>query len=64
MKFILAVLGVFALLAGWLAIRRAVRDFALRNPRFGPAREEGEGCGGCGCASGHCGRDDGRGDSV
>jgi hypothetical protein len=63
-KIVLAVLGVFALLAGWLAVRRMAHDFAMRNRIAGPRREEGEGCGGCGCTSGDCKRDEGRGDSV
>jgi hypothetical protein len=32
MKLLLAMLGVLVLLAGWLAIQNAARNFAMRNP--------------------------------
>ncbi len=34
-------------LGGWLLVQAAARRFAARHPEFGPAREEGGGCGGC-----------------
>lgn len=39
---ILIILGVFA---GWIFVQHLARTFAARHPEFGPAREEGEGCG-------------------
>lgn len=45
---LIAILVVFLMLAGWIAVQHAARLFAARHPEFGPAREEGEGCGsGC-----------------
>lgn len=64
MKLLLAMLGVLVLLAGRLAIQRAARNFAMRNPQFGAVRDEGAGCGGCGCAAGHCARDECRDNGV
>lgn len=53
MNYLLTVALLFGLLAAWLAVRAAAQHFAARHPEFGPPREEGEGCGGCG--GGHCG---------
>ena len=42
-------------LLGWLWIQQLARGFATRHPEFGPAKEEGGGCGtGCSCSSGQC----------
>jgi len=42
-------------LLGWVGIQWLARGFAARHPEFGPAKEEGAGCGaGCSCSSGHC----------
>jgi hypothetical protein len=57
LELALAVLIVFAALAGWIVVQHAARRYAARHPELGPAREEGEGCGGCGCAGGSCRRD-------
>jgi hypothetical protein len=64
MKLLLAMLGVLVLLAGWLAVQRAARHFAIRNPKYDAAREEGTGCGGCGCGPGRCERDEHGGNGV
>lgn len=40
------ILTAFAL---WIAVQHGARVFAARHPELGPAREEGEGCGGLLC---------------
>ncbi|MBK1733960.1 hypothetical protein CKO15_01415 [Halorhodospira abdelmalekii] len=45
---------IFGLLALWAAVQGLARRFAARHPHFGPAKEEGQGCGGkggCGACS-------------
>jgi hypothetical protein len=54
MIYLQTVLIVFAMLAGWLAVRAAARRYAARHPEFGALREEGEGCG---CGNHKCGTD-------
>lgn len=45
---------ILLLLVGWIWVQQRARDFAARHPEFGPAKEEGAGCGsGCAC----CGKD-------
>ena len=40
-------------LMGWLGVQQAARNFAHRHPEFGPAKEEGGGCGSsCACSAG------------
>jgi len=52
-EFLIAPLLVFLMLGGWLLVQAIARHFARRHPEFGPAREEGGGCGsGCRCSSG------------
>ncbi|MEZ5276901.1 MAG: hypothetical protein R3F07_11025 [Opitutaceae bacterium] len=43
--FLIAMLVIFGLLAGWIGVQHLSRVFARRHPEFGPAREEGGGCG-------------------
>ena len=45
---------ILLVLLGWIAVQQRARDFAARHPEFGPAKEEGGGCGGCACGSGPC----------
>lgn len=52
MIYLQTILIVFALFAGWLAVRAFARRFAARHPEFGALREEGEGCG---CGNHRCG---------
>lgn len=53
LDFLIAPLLVFIVLAGWLLVQFASREFARRHPEFGPPREAGGGCGGSGgCACG------------
>jgi len=50
-KLAISVLIVFAMLVGWVMVQHISRRFAARHPEFGPAREEGAGCGGLLCQS-------------
>jgi len=44
---------ILLLLLGWIAVQQAARRFAARHPEFGPAKEEGGGCGSsCSCSAG------------
>ena len=52
--FIIAIVGVLLLLSGWLFVQQLARWYAARHPEFGPAREEGGGCGHCLCGSNGC----------
>ena len=51
-NYLIAILGIAALLSGWIWVQRITLRFALAHPEFGPPREEGKGgCGGC-CGGG------------
>lgn len=55
--YMVAIAVILLVLLGWIAVQHAARRFAARHPEFGPAREEGSGCGsGCGCSGGSCAR--------
>ena len=45
LDYLIAMLAVPVLLLGWLAVQSYSRHFAKAHPEFGPAREEGGGCG-------------------
>jgi len=48
---------ILLVLLGWIVVQQGARGFAERHPEFGPAREEGKGCGaGCNCCGGPCTR--------
>ncbi|WP_455198813.1 hypothetical protein [Kaarinaea lacus] len=50
-KIIIAIAIIFLLLLGWLVVQSLSRLYAKKHPEFGPAREEGQGCGkNCSCA--------------
>lgn len=52
MNYLIAIIGILLLLAGWLLVQTITRLYAQRHPEFGPWREEGQGCGkSCGCTS-------------
>ena len=52
-SYVVAVGLILFLFAGWLLVQFIVRAFAARHPEFGPAREEGGGCGkSCLCKNG------------
>lgn len=54
-KYLLAMGLILLLLLGWIAVQQMARLYARRHPEFGPAREEGGGCGSsCGCHGGKC----------
>lgn len=54
-KYLIAMVLTLLLLAGWCLVQQWARWFAQRNPEFGPAKEEGGGCGkSCDCSNGHC----------
>jgi hypothetical protein len=49
-QYLVAIVALPALLATWIIVQQAARRFAAAHPEFGPAREEGGGCGSsCGC---------------
>ena len=53
--FLIASIAILVLLSGWLFVQHLARWYAARHPEFGPAREEGGGCGrSCLCAGGSC----------
>ena len=53
--FIIAIGGIFLALLGWIVVQDRARRFAARHPQFGPAKEEGSGCGkSCQCNGGSC----------
>ena len=55
--FLIASIIVLVLLSGWLFVQHLARWYAARHPEFGPAREEGSGCGkSCLCTGGSCER--------
>lgn len=43
--YLIAMLIILALLAGWVGVQHLSRAFARRHPEYGPPREEGAGCG-------------------
>lgn len=57
LDYLLAAGLILLLLLGWILVQQAARNYAARHPEFGPAKEEGSGCGkGCGCRNGLCTR--------
>lgn len=58
-NFFISVIIIFSLLVGWIFIQQAAKKLAAKHPEFGPAKEEGSGCGKtCGCRQGSCYKDD------
>lgn len=59
--YLIALIAVPLLLFAWLLVQLAARRFAAAHPEFGPAREDGAGCGShCGCTDKCAARGDGR----
>ena len=57
LDYLLATGLILVLLVSWILVQQGARKFAARHPEFGPAKEEGSGCGaGCGCTGGNCSR--------
>jgi hypothetical protein len=51
-NYLVAIGLVMLLLAAWCAVQHWARNYARRHPQFGPAREEGDGCGlSCQCSN-------------
>jgi hypothetical protein len=51
-NIILATTIILVLFTGWVLVQHLARHFAYRHPQFGPAREEGVGCGAaCRCSA-------------
>ena len=52
MNYLIAIALVMALLVGWCTVQSWARMYARRHPEFGPASEEGGGCGlSCQCTN-------------
>jgi len=49
--YLVAIVLIFALLAGGIVVQNLYRRFAARHPELGPFREE-KGCGNCSAGSG------------
>ncbi|MCP3866981.1 MAG: hypothetical protein GY703_02575 [Gammaproteobacteria bacterium] len=45
--YLLAMLVIFVVLLGWVAVQQLSQRFAARHPEFGPVIEK-SGCGNCG----------------
>jgi hypothetical protein len=55
LDYLLAMGLILLLLMGWILVQHSARNFAARHPEFGPAKEEGSGCGAnCSCQHGQC----------
>ncbi|MGI9290429.1 MAG: hypothetical protein ACR2QG_04025 [Gammaproteobacteria bacterium] len=55
LDYLLAMGLILLMLIAWILVQQAARNFAARHPQFGPAKEEGSGCGaGCSCSRGRC----------
>ena len=55
LDIIIAIAVIMLLLIGWIIVQHVARLYAKRHPEFGPAREEGSGCGkSCLCSKGTC----------
>ena len=55
--YFLAISIILVIMLGWVVVQQIARVFAARHPEFGPAREEGGGCGSsCLCSGGQCRR--------
>ena len=53
-RYLIAMAFMLSFLFLWLMVQKLSRKFAAAHPEFGPAREEGGGCGGggkCNCGS-------------
>lgn len=53
LRYLVAMLIIAIVLASWIMVQHLSRRFAATHPEFGPAREEGGGCGSGGKC--HCG---------
>ena len=54
-KYLIAIAVILVFLLGWVWVQGHARKYAARHPEFGPAREEGSGCGkSCLCNGKQC----------
>jgi hypothetical protein len=54
-NFLIAFGVIFSLMLGWILVQQAARKLATKYPEYGPAKEEGLGCGkSCGCQANRC----------
>lgn len=51
MTYLITVGLILLMLIGWVVVQYIARAYALKHPEFGPAREEGGGCGTSHCTS-------------
>lgn len=51
LSYVIAIVLILVILAGWLLLQKMARDFAIAHPELGPMRELGSGC------CGKCGND-------
>ena len=57
LDYLLAFGMILIMMLGWIRVQQAARRIAQRYPQFGPAKEEGSGCGNsCCCKGGRCER--------
>ena len=55
LDIVIAIAVILLLLIGWIIVQHLSRLYAQRHTEFGPAREEGSGCGSsCLCKNGTC----------
>lgn len=54
-KYLIAMAVILVVLLGWIWVQAQARKFAARHPEYGPAKEEGAGCGkSCLCSGKQC----------
>lgn len=51
MTYLITVGLILLMLMGWVTVQYLARAYATKHPEFGPAREEGGGCGTSHCTS-------------
>ena len=55
LKYLIATGVILVILLGWIWVQGLARKYAARHPEFGPAKEEGGGCGkSCLCKGKQC----------
>ena len=50
MNYLIAMSLTLCLVLTWVLVQHFARWYAMKHPEFGPAREEGGGCGGGNCS--------------
>ena len=55
LEYLIASAVILVILLGWIWVQAQARKYAARHPEFGPAKEEGAGCGkSCPCSGEQC----------